>query len=74
MSPPFIVQNLLPVALSVLVKNAERDLGRRDQRQYKLEMKMNSSIQSLFLNPLGNMDLALCILGFDNSNFVPLKV
>jgi hypothetical protein len=35
---------------------------------------MNSSIQSLFLNPFGNFDMSLCIPGFENSSFVPLKV
>ena len=35
---------------------------------------MNSSIQSLFLNPLGNFDLSLCIPGFDNSTFIPLRL
>jgi hypothetical protein len=39
-----------------------------------MEMKMNSSLQTLFLNPLGNFDISLCIPGFDNSSFVPLKV
>ncbi len=43
-SPPFVVHNLLPVAMSMIVKNIERDHGRKDLRQYKLEMKMISSI------------------------------
>lgn len=36
-------------------------------------MKMNSSIQTLSLNPLGNFDLSLCIPGFDSSPYVSLK-
>jgi hypothetical protein len=37
-------------------------------------MKMNCSLQTLFLNPLGNFELSLCIPGFENSSFVQLKV
>ena len=78
-SPPFIIQNLLPVTMSMIIKNIERDKHQgeitsfrknRDKNSYKMEMKMNSSLQTLFLNPHGNFDLSLCILGFDNSSFV----
>ena len=34
---------------------------------------MNSSMQTLSLNPFGNYDLALCIPGFEMSSFIPLK-
>lgn len=75
-SPPFVIQNLLPVTLLMMIKNVARDSDsqKKDPREYKLEMKMNSSIQSLFLNPFGNFDMSLCIPGFENSSFVPLKV
>ena len=35
---------------------------------------MNSSIQTLFLNSFGNFDMSLCIPGYDNSTYVPLKI
>ncbi len=35
---------------------------------------MNSSTQTLSLNPFGNYDISLCIPGFESSNYVPLKV
>jgi hypothetical protein len=45
-SPPFVVQNLLPVTLLMMMKNIERDNDslQKDPKEYKLEMKMNSSI------------------------------
>ena len=57
------------------MKNIQRDNDtlQNDPKEYKLEMKMNSSIQTLFLNPFGNFDMSLCIPGFENSSFVPLK-
>ena len=59
----------------MMMKNIERDDNshQKDPKEYKLEMKMKSSIQSLFLNPFGNFDMSLCIPGFQNSSFVPLK-
>ncbi len=39
-----------------------------------MEMKMNSSTQTLFLNPFGNFDISICIPGYDNSDFMPLKI
>ena len=36
-------------------------------------MKMNASLQSLFLNPYGNFEMSLCVPGYDISKFMPLK-
>lgn len=47
---------------------------KKDPRKYKVEMKMNSSIQTLFLHPQGNFDLSLSVPGYDNSSPVPLKI
>ena len=44
-----------------------------DPNTYKLEMKMNSSIQTLSLSAFGNYELSVCIPGFESSSFVPLK-
>jgi|LauGreDrversion4_2_1035121.scaffolds.fasta_scaffold04010_4 hypothetical protein len=45
-SPPFLIQNLLPVTLLMIIKNVKRDFDTnvKDPKEYKLEMKMNSSI------------------------------
>ena len=73
--------------MSILFKNVERDYllqeileqenqnnkKAQDRKTYSLEMKLNSSIQTLFLNPLGNFEMSLCIPGFNNSNFMVLK-
>eukprot|EP00347_Sterkiella_histriomuscorum_P015009 403358661 len=84
-SPPFVIQNLLPVHMSLVFRNIIRDNQTyyinaekkskqfRDKQNYILETKMNSSNQTLFLNPLGNFEMSLCIPGFDNSTFVALK-
>lgn len=45
----------------------------KDHREYKLDMKMNSSIQTLHLNPECNFDMSLCVPGFEPSTPVPLK-
>ena len=41
---------------------------------YDLELKHNSSLQVLYLNPLGNFDFSLAIPGYDQSNFVKFKL
>lgn len=41
---------------------------------YDLELKHNSSLQVLYLNPLGNFDFSLAIPGYDHSNFVSFKL
>ena len=41
---------------------------------YDLELKHNSSLQVLYLNPLGNFDFSLAIPGFEHSNFVKFKL
>ena len=41
---------------------------------YELELKHNSSLQVLYLNPLGNFDFSLAIPGYEHSNFVKLKL
>ena len=41
---------------------------------YDLELKHNSSLQVLYLNPLGNFDFSLAIPGYDHSNFVKFKL
>ena len=35
-----------------------------DRQLYDLELRHNSSLQVLYLNPLGNFDFALAIPGF----------
>ena len=41
---------------------------------YDLELKHNSSLQVLYLNPLGDFDFSLAIPGFEHSNFVKFKL
>jgi len=40
---------------------------------YDLDLKHNSQQQILFLNPLGNFDLAMVIPGYEKSNFMAFK-
>ena len=41
---------------------------------YDLELKHNSQLQVLYLNPLGNFEFSLAIPGYDHSNFVKFKL
>ena len=45
----------------------------KDPQVYDLDIKHNSQLQILFLNPLGNFDLSLVIPGFDQTDFVAFK-
>ena len=45
-----------------------------DRQLYNLELKHNSQLQVLYINPLGNFDFSLAIPGFQNSNFVRFKL
>jgi hypothetical protein len=38
-----------------------------------LQLKYNSELQVLFLNPLGNFDFSMLIPGYKQSNQLPLK-
>jgi len=81
---PFTIQNLIPLPITVLFKNIERlrldsehlpaDYSVVDPQIYDLELKHNSSLQVLYLNPLANFDFSLAIPGFDHSNFVKFKL
>ena len=41
---------------------------------YDLELKHNSSLQVLYLNPLGNFDFSLAIPGYEHSQFVKFRL
>jgi hypothetical protein len=70
---PFTIQNLIPVPITMLFKDIVRqDL--KDKQLYDMELKHNSSLQVLYLNPLGNFDFSLAIPGFKQSNFMPFKL
>lgn len=78
---PFTIQNLIPVPVTMLFKNIERlsdnqkaKNGQKDRQMYDLELRHNSSLQVLYLNPLGNFDFSLAIPGYDHSNFVKFKL
>ena len=87
---PFTIQNLIPVPITMLFKNIERqtqaeakmmsnripELPRSflDQQLYDLELRHNSSLQVLYLNPLGNFDFSLAIPGYQHSNYVKFKL
>ena len=65
----------------MLFKNIERlsdnqkaKNGQKDRQMYDLELRHNSSLQVLYLNPLGNFDFSLAIPGYDHSNFVKFKL
>ena len=60
---------------SKILRDQERELKQKklDTAQYNLELKMNSSNQTLLLSSFGNFDLSICIPGYDRSTFVPLK-
>jgi hypothetical protein len=45
-----------------------------DRQLYNLELRHNSSMQLLYLNPLGNFDFSLAIPGFEHSNYVKFKI
>ena len=45
----------------------------QDAQLYDLDLKHNSQQQILFLNPLGNFDLAMVIPGYEKSNFMAFK-
>ena len=45
----------------------------KDPQLYDLDIKHNSQLQILFLNPLGNFDLSLVIPGFEQTDFVAFK-
>ena len=45
-----------------------------DKQLYDLELRHNSSLQVLYLNPLGNFDFSLAIPGYQHSNYVKFKL
>ena len=48
--------------------------GMNDKQLYDMELKHNSSLQVLYLNPLGNFDFSVTIPGFQQSNFIAFKL
>jgi len=68
--------------MSLFFSNIVREIGferenvkknKHDKHHYNMELKMNSSNQTLLLNSFGNFDLSICIPGYDRSTFIPLK-
>jgi hypothetical protein len=72
---PYTVQNLIPVPITMIFKNIERESqNETDSQLYDLSFKHNSSLQVLYLNPLGNFDFSVAIPGFQQSNYMPFKL
>ena len=46
----------------------------KDPQLYDLDLKHNSSLQILYLNPQGNFDFSVALPGFTQSNFMPFKL
>ena len=42
----------------------------KDKKLYDLDLKHNSELQVLFLNPLGNFDFSILIPGYEESNIL----
>lgn len=61
---PYTVQNLIPVPITMIFKNIVRESAPPDSQLYDLSLKHNSSLQVLYLNPLGNFDFSVAIPGF----------
>jgi hypothetical protein len=57
----------------MLFRNIVRE-EERDQQLYDMDLKHNSSLQVLYLNPLGNFDFSVTIPGFQQSNFITFKL
>lgn len=85
-SPPFILQNLVPAPITLFFKNilrktntksinkgGQQDREFKDPQLYDLDLKHNSQQQILFLNPFGNFDLSLVIPGYEETSFVSFK-
>ena len=62
MTAPYTIQNLIPVPITMIFKNIIKEV--RDPQLYDLSLKHNSSLQVLYLNPLGNFDFSVAIPGF----------
>ena len=58
----------------MIFKNIVRESAPPDSQLYDLSLKHNSSLQVLYLNPLGNFDFSVAIPGFQQSNFMPFKL
>lgn len=48
--------------------SAKKDFN--DRQTYDLDIKHNSQLQILFLNPLGNFDLSMVVPGYEQTNFI----
>lgn len=52
---------------------SRQQIWKADPRVYDLQLKYNSELQVLFLNPLGNFDFSMLIPGYNESNQLTLK-
>lgn len=62
-SPPFVMQNLLPAPITLLYHNIPDRPGIFD-----LDLPYNSQLQVLSLNPLDNFEYQLIIPGYEASS------
>jgi len=69
-SPPFTFQNLLPIPMTLFFQRKPKEA---DRNIYSLDMKLNSQLQMLFLDPRDNFLLALGLQGYLTSSFVKFK-
>jgi hypothetical protein len=51
----------------------QEGIKNKDSHLYNLEMKMNSGLQVLYLNPKGNFDISVTIPGYEHSQFIEFK-